>query len=81
MQLFCSPTDLESVDGTTVLGKLDWTSQYNDPSISSSYHGFHTLFSILNSESSGHAGTVMGLVIFLQCLQVNMIFEMLEQQC
>ena len=37
MQLFCSPTDLESVDGTTVLGKLDWTSQYNDPSISSSY--------------------------------------------
>ena len=37
---------------------------------------FSHTFSIPNSESSGHAGTVMGLVIFLQCLQVNMIFEM-----
>ena len=46
MQLSCSPADLKSVDGTTVLGKLDCTSQYNDPSISSSYQGSQHMVSL-----------------------------------
>ena len=64
MQCSCAllHADLESVDGTTVLGKLDWTSQYNDPSISSSYQGSQhmvlTCFFTPNSESSSHSGTV-----------------------
>lgn len=49
------------MDGSTALGKLDWTSQYHDPSITSSYQGSqHMVFTHFfpNSESSGR--TVMG---------------------